>query len=202
MVIFVDMDGVLCDLHTPLLKLYNNEYNDNLTIDDITQWDMTKIVKKKCGSRLLRFLDTPNFFRDLVPLEGAIEGVHKLIETGHDVYIATAATSHPNSVIGKIGWLNEHLPVMMKHPRKVVFTHHKHLLRGDVLFDDSPKNLETFDGISVAMDMPYNNDKKWTEENHICRVYSWEHFMNMIYLFDWASKRNITEPFKLLKGTN
>ena len=42
--------------------------------------------------------------------------------------------------------------------KDVIFTHHKHLLNGSesIMFDDSPVYLESFKGVKVAMDYPFN----------------------------------------------
>ena len=56
-----DIDGVLADLHTAWLDEYNKDFDDNLTISYITQWEMDKFVKPECGKKIFNYLKRPLF---------------------------------------------------------------------------------------------------------------------------------------------
>lgn len=108
-VIYVDMDGVLCDYMGRCEELGINP-------------DEAKHIQ--------------GFFRNLKPIEGAIEAYRKLHEK-HDVYILTAASwSNPTACAEKIAWINEYLPEAYK---RVIFSHNKNLCQGDYLIDDRAK---------------------------------------------------------------
>ncbi len=74
-------------------------------------------------------------FETFEPIPGSKEAVQKLLDMGHDIYIAsTAPWNNPNAWGQKRNWIADHFP---KLSRKVTLTHHKNLLIGDVLIDDT-----------------------------------------------------------------
>lgn len=116
-VVYVDMDGVLCD--------YIGRCNE-LGIDP----EEAKHL--------------PGFFSSLKPIKGAIEAYRKLHKL-YDVYILTAASwKNPAACAEKIEWVNQYLPEAYK---RVIFSHNKHLCQGDYLIDDRAKcGADLFEG--------------------------------------------------------
>lgn len=149
--ILLDMDGVLCNLIDKWFSTYNREYNDAIEIGMLQQWGPHHYAR--AGKAVYKYLSQPGFFRDLDPIPGAVEGVHKLLAQGHDVVVVTAAK---NGHRDKLDWIREHIPEIKSD--HVIFSHRKELVRGDVLFDDAPHNLEAFAAYAqpVAMAYPYN----------------------------------------------
>ena len=79
----------------------------------------------------------PNFFKSLKPIEGAIEA-YELLEKHFDVYfLTTAPWSNPRAFMEKVEWVKKYFPTAYKN---IIFSHHKNLLSGDYLIDDSTKN--------------------------------------------------------------
>lgn len=77
------------------------------------------------------------FFRNLKPMEGAIESYNELAKY-FDVYIlSTSPWSMPNALMEKLEWVKKYLPNAYKN---VIFSHHKNLNIGDYLIDDLTKN--------------------------------------------------------------
>jgi 5'(3')-deoxyribonucleotidase len=77
-----------------------------------------------------------NFFRQLKPLDGAIEGINKLIDSDlFEIYILSVPLhSSPHSYSEKVQWIHEHLPRLSD---KIIFTQNKGIIAGDYLIDDS-----------------------------------------------------------------
>jgi len=74
-------------------------------------------------------------FSTFDPMPGAIESVQKLIDMGHDVFIATTPPwNHPSAWGQKRDWVEKNLPSLK---RKMFLTHRKDLLIGDILIDDT-----------------------------------------------------------------
>ena len=46
----IDLDQVLNNLNKKWFHAYNKKYNDNITIESVTAWDMLKFVKPECGT--------------------------------------------------------------------------------------------------------------------------------------------------------
>ena len=77
------------------------------------------------------------FFRNLKPMNGAIESYNELTKY-FDVYIlSTSPWSKPYALMEKLEWVKKYLPNAYKN---VIFSHHKNLNIGDYLIDDSTKN--------------------------------------------------------------
>ena len=91
-----------------------------------------------------RYADNPDHiqgvFRNPPPVEGAIEAVKKLAESGkYELFIATSAPwGNAGSAMDKRFWIEEHFGNLF-HKRMFV-THRKDLLLGDYLIDDRTKN--------------------------------------------------------------
>ena len=62
-VVAVDQDGVLCDILTHWLSEYNEQTGENITEEDITEWDMFKFVKHPKVLQVLLFLIHPLFIK-------------------------------------------------------------------------------------------------------------------------------------------
>ena len=108
--IYIDMDGVLANF-------------------DKAKQNHPDFEKK--GFRPDLTLDFSKF--EIMP--GAKEAVDELLEMGHDLFIATTPPwNHPTAWGQKRDWVEKHFPELK---RKMVLTHRKDLLIGDILVDDS-----------------------------------------------------------------
>ena len=105
--IYIDMDGVITDFKQ------GQEYQ---------------------GYKLSKRPDLVVNYRTLPVMEGAIKAVAKL-NADHEIFIAsTPPWTRPEVWGHKREWLEEHFPYLK---RRLILTHRKDLLIGDVLIDDS-----------------------------------------------------------------
>lgn len=140
--ILCDMDSVIVNLLGKWLAVYNAEYNDCLTPGDISSWDTHLVVKPECGLKMYDYLKQPGFFADLEPLPGAIDTLRRLVEEDeHELILVTAAPD--GSASDKIDWVGKHMPFIDKR-KDVITCYHKYMVQGDVLIDDSPKNIKQY----------------------------------------------------------
>ena len=131
--IFIDMDGVIAD--------FEKASNEFKRIHGKTN------RPDKCGD-----------YRNLYVIEGAIEAVAKL-NADHDVFVAsTPPWSRPEVWGHKREWIGEHFPYLA---RKIILTHRKDLLIGDILIDDSRyREQPDFQGEWFWFNKNWNN-KNW-----------------------------------------
>jgi 5'-nucleotidase len=83
----------------------------------------------------------PGLYKDLDPIEGAIESVNKLLDASQfDVYfLSTAPWDNPEAWMHKRLWIDQHFETK-KIRKRLILSHQKHLMIGDYLIDDRKFN--------------------------------------------------------------
>ena len=81
-------------------------------------------------------------------IDGAKDAVNKLKDMGYDLFIAsTPPWNNPEAWGQKRNWINEHFPFLK---RKIILTHRKDLLIGDILIDDTTyRGQKNFNGLFI-----------------------------------------------------
>ena len=121
--LFLDMDDVLVSFKSGLDKVD----------DSIKEQYRAKIPNEKD-----RQDEIPGLFSLMDPMPDAISAVCKLNEV-YDIYIlSTAPWGNPLAWTEKVLWLKNRFGDLFK--KKVILTHRKDLIRGDILIDDKAKN--------------------------------------------------------------
>ncbi len=165
MTIFVDMDEVLANTYERHIELYNEEFDQDLKLEDIAYGEVWQNVPEAHQKSVHKHAKTKGFYLDLVPKKDSISVMKALYEK-YEVYIATAATQFPYSLYEKSVWLEKHFPfIEWQHQ---IMCGHKFILRGDLLIDDRTYNLNKFVGDTYLFNAKHN----LKEQNHK-RVYSW-----------------------------
>ena len=136
-IIYVDMDGVIADFHGAIkVHPLANDPNYKSEPDHI-----------------------PNIFRDLKPIEGAIDAIKRLTSLpNYEIYILTTAPwGNPDAWTHKRLWIEEHFGTLLK--KKVIISHHKNLLKGDFLIDDRTANgVDNFEGRHIHFGWNYEGN--------------------------------------------
>ena len=120
-IVYIDMDGVLVNLGYEIQKWFDNHPH---LVD--------------------RYEDCPDhiqgIFRNPPPIQGAIDAIEKLHESGkYELFIATSAPwGNPESLTDKRYWIENHFGELFH--KRIVTTHQKNMLMGDYLIDDRKKN--------------------------------------------------------------
>ena len=174
-VIGIDLDSTLNNLTKKWIDTYNEEYNDNLTINDITEWDLSKIVKPECGKKIFDIIHRPGFFyENMEVIEGSQDVTKWLIEKKkYDIYIVTAY--FPNVLMDKFKWLEKYFPHISL--KKVIPCNFKNRFNGDFLIDDGGHNIRDFnkankDSVGLLLDLPCPWNHNYTDIK--LRMKSWE----------------------------
>jgi len=139
-IIYIDMDGVLVDFNQALEDWFEKHPH----------------LKE-------RYKDNPDhiqgIFRNPKPIDGAIEAVKKLHESGkYELFIATSAPwGNPMSLSDKRFWIEDYFGEMFH--KRLFTTHRKDLLVGDYLIDDRLKNgAGEFSGELLRFGYDWEND--------------------------------------------
>lgn len=172
--ILLDMDGVICDFLGPLIEQYNHLTGEGVKMESIVTYQTAKYVRKR--GVLFGIKDSPGFIRNLQPYPDALESIELLHDAGHDIVFVSNATNAPSSGHEKREWLKYYLGHLWSKPQ-LVLTYHKYLVKGDVLLEDSPSNLEKLDDDvkAVLFHQHYN-----AQENRFERVYGWSDFLDWV----------------------
>lgn len=150
--VVVDLDEVTCDLSSKWFGLYNADWGDTLTPADVLTYDTHLYVHPDCGTKIYGYLESPGFFRDLLPMPGAQETL-RWASKNFRLVIATSRAAHAHE--DTVAWIEEFLPFVDSD--NVVFTRRKELIDGDVLIDDAPQHILAFRGVPIVFgDYGYN----------------------------------------------
>ena len=179
MIIAIDCDDVVFDLINPWLKFYNNTYKDNITKDKIIQWDFTPLLKQECGKKIYEYLNIPDIYDNIQPIEGALEGINKLKSMGHRIVYATAGSHRGKYLrLKELGFLDKE--------EDYVEARDKSLILADILIDDRPFNLWQFKGkYGIVFEEPWSDD-----EDIEYRAKDWKEVVSIIKKISKMEKKN------------
>ena len=141
-IVYIDMDGVIVNFGWAIQDWFNRHPH---------------LVE-----RYKEFPDhIQGLFRNPPPVEGAIEAIYKLHESGkYDLFIATSAPwGNAGSASDKRMWIEDYFGDLFH--KKMFVTHRKDLLLGDYLIDDRTKNgAGEFSGELLQFGVNWENGKE------------------------------------------
>lgn len=167
--ILVDMDDTIEYLLSAWVNCLNQRHNTSVSVDDIHEWDMTIAFPMLTREQIFAPLFEDDFWETVKPMDGAAEVLEWAMGEGHNIYIVTASTYH--TIKSKMdNLLFRHFPFISW--KQVIIAHNKQMIRGDMLIDDAPHNLENGHYVKVLMTAPHNRNYD-AASNHMIRVYNW-----------------------------
>jgi len=172
----VDLDGVLRDIFSQMIKLYNNEFGESLKPEDVKVYDVETSFPKAhaaYGSSYHYFFEKHADYVFLLsqPMEGAVEAMKRLKEYGKIVIATIQPTTH-NKILA-LKWLDK-CGVLYDEIR---FVDNKTGIDCDYFIEDYPKNMEGAGGLKVLIDAPYNQGVDEVNNWFIYRYESLERFV-------------------------
>lgn len=151
--ILVDLDDTLENLCETWVDELNRRHELSVTMDDITQWDMTKAFPTLSREQIYQPLVNAELWKRVTPLPEAPEYLKRIIDDGHEVWIVTA--SYYTALGVKLdNTLFKHFPYIT--PRNVITAYNKQMIKGDIMIDDAPHNLEGARNLKILVDAPHN----------------------------------------------
>lgn len=168
-VIYVDMDGTLCNTVQHFFNYCSKkmntkcEYKKEYAYTDSFVLLVQKYFKgsEKLGSILKnKCYNDVDFWSTIPPMPNAVENFKYLIEKGNEVYIATSTfnTKSEAVLVGKLRWIKKYLPFF--DVGNISYLHFKYKLIGDYMIEDSIFEMERFLGKTIAINWPYNQEYK------------------------------------------
>jgi 5'-nucleotidase len=167
--VLVDMDGVLADVYAQFIAFEYRSSGIKLNIDDLygkTEADAFPSCYKSMRSE--------DFFRTAPVMTDSIEGL-KYLNDKYKVLIVSSATEFPNSLNEKQKWLNEYFPFISWE--QMIFCGRKDSIKGNIMIDDHPKNLVTFEGKKLLFTQPHN---MYIQDKNYQRVSGWKDIMSLL----------------------
>lgn len=175
MIICVDMDNVLCNLHETAIQIFNNTYGTSYTINDFQHYDMSECLNKKDATYMKNIYGEPGVYDMVSVLTGAKNAIQRLQKTGHEIYIVTDAI--PSTFEEKVNWIKYNFGIDEAH---IISMKHKWLFRCDVMVDDNLDNLLSGHHYDrILFDYPWNRNVH-DEVYDIHRVQNWNNALDVI----------------------
>jgi len=137
-VVYIDLDNTLVDFMSGVKKC---------PAEIVAQYE-----RDENGKNI--YDNIPGVFAKMEPMTGAEEAFRFMAEH-FDVYIlSTAPWNNPSAWSDKLQWVKSHFGDKKDDPvwKRLILSHHKELLRGDYIIDDSTKNgVSEFQGQHIQI---------------------------------------------------
>ncbi len=171
--VLLDCDGILSDFHAMYLPVVEKFTGISLTESDVTQFDvLDQIGKKHLQDQVNKHIEWNELCSKIPVLPGAKEALDKL-RRFHDVVIVTAPMNTQTWCYERTQWLKREFDIPKS---KIVFTHSKYYVGGDVFIDDSLDNCQKWANNQIGRvflwDRPWNRKRK--NMGRIQVIDSWE----------------------------
>lgn len=134
MIVLVDQDGVLADFERAFLDVWRREHPESfyVPLEDRRSFYMRDEYPEELREEMHAVHVAEGFYRELPPIEGAVEALQEMLQEGHEVYICTSPlTSSRYCASEKLEWVHEHLGKAWL--KRTVIASDKTLVVGDVL---------------------------------------------------------------------
>jgi len=165
--IAIDLDDTLSCFGETWLAMYNEKSGDNLTLEQITDWEIDKFILPEWRGRVLseEIVYSEGFY-DKVPVkEGAVEFMRWACDNFRAAIVS--ATRH-DAVADKARWIQKHFPFF--DIKDFIICHDKQAIKAHVLIDDGLHNLYGFRGGKILIDRPWNQESDTDQITENLRV--------------------------------
>ena len=176
MVILIDVDDVLCNLQETVVNMFNNRYGSHYSLNNFTEYNIMNVLPAQDGLVMRDMYGESGLYNKVIPISGSQDGVQKLINMGHDVYLVTAAV--PNTYGEKVNFIKRYFPFIDE--AHIVCMQHKWMFKCDVMIEDNLSTLLAKPSYHrILMDMPWNrNVNDWAYDIHRC--HNWNEILNAV----------------------
>lgn len=157
MIIAIDIDDTICDMQQTAISIFNARYNANYSIADFREYEVMNCMPVDHATKMIDIYGESGFYNHVKPFKGAQNGIQKLIDKGHQVYLVTNAI--PRTYGEKVEFIKRYFPYIDES--HIVSMKHKHLFRCDVMIDDCMQNLLAGTNYHrICYNQPWNSSNK------------------------------------------
>ena len=174
--ILVDMDDTIECLLKEWVAWLNARHGLDVKLDDVRCWNLAKAFPELTEEQVYDPLYYHELWMRVKPMPDAQEVLKRLQDEGHEIYITTS--SNYSTLPTKITQvLFRYFPyITWDH---VIVATKKQMIRGDVMVDDGPHNLEGGEYVKLLMNAPHNRDYDEKAQG-MTRVFNWEEIYEAI----------------------
>ncbi len=167
--VLVDMDGVLADVYSQFIDFEYRKTGVRKNIESLNG-----ILESEAFPLHDEYVNSVGFFRNAPLIADSVEGL-KYLNEKYKVLIVSSATEFPRSLLEKHEWLQEFFPFITW--QQMIFCGKKDSIKGNIMIDDHPKNLDFFDGRRILFTQPHNA----LVENELNeRVNNWKEIIELL----------------------
>ena len=163
------MDSTVFHFVSELLDRYNRKYGDNVTHEDILDWEIRNHINNK-EVDIIREFANGNFIYNTKPLPNAIQIINELKDKYHIIFLTA---SHPVQMYAKHIKLAKYFD-WYDYRENLIISSKKSLCKGYALIDDALHNVVGNDSVEhrILLDKPWNRKNDDVATNLI-RVSNW-----------------------------
>jgi 5'(3')-deoxyribonucleotidase len=163
----LDIDGVVSETHSKWVAEYNRLSGDNLKVDEIVDWKISKFVKDGYKNKI------PKLYDNILPVFGAIRGIKQLRDAGYKLLFITTPTKYTFGT--KYFWLKKYH--LLESDKEYIEAFDKSFINVDILVDDSFENIKKNKTIGILYNAPWNLSYVYPEQ---LRARNWKDVVTII----------------------
>lgn len=137
-VVLIDLDNTAGDFERGFLEKWRAAHPNEpfVPLEERNGFYIEDDYPKHLNEKIQEILRAPGFFRDLPPIEGAVEAIQAMAQCErYSVFICTSPLLESKSCITeKYEWVERHLG--KKFLKRIIVANDKTLVRGTFLIDD------------------------------------------------------------------
>lgn len=163
--ISVDLDNVFFDTDAEWRRRYAEEFNHGLVPAHLIVWDGPIVdTHFTTYGEWHAWLDDSDFWHSIPVIDGAIDGVRELVDSGYDVWFMTARSGRGAQATRE--WFHDGESEWTTKITLATDLHDKAALGAHVYIDDRPKTLlqidQTTEALPICFLQPWNDScDKW-----------------------------------------
>lgn len=174
--IIIDVDSTLSNSVQTIVKIINEEFNENIIYHDNHMWDFEGLLPNKYVPRAKQLFDEQKFFDKLELFPNAYDALSELSKYYN---IKIGSVHNLESSYMKINWLKRKLPFV----HDVVILpynglYDKSIIDGSIIIDDKVECLKGDRKLKLLYGCyGYNKDYK---DNDVVRVNNWNDIKDLL----------------------